>query len=149
MKRNCRKVGRLLRLDLTLPFSARWPIVPTIHTRLTLPSMIGKCIEFPSSLFFLSFSRSAGIHHLYQAKGSHYKTNVTSYYIQCGIQDDRSNVILDLIHQIIREKFFYVLRTQVRDVNVHMIQQKKKHRTSFSFFFSKVMFDQKFTKLPH
>lgn len=81
--------------------------------------MIGKCIEFPSSLFPpFSISRSAGIHHLYQAKGSHYKTNVTSYYIQCGIQDDRSNVILDLIHQIIREKFFYVLRTQVRDANV-------------------------------
>jgi insulysin len=35
-------------------------------------------------------------------------------YIQCGEQNDRSNVLLDLVLQILREPFFHKLRTQVR-----------------------------------
>lgn len=76
------------------------------HTR--IPTQIE-----PNRFKTFSFPRFSGTHHVFQVQNSYNKINCTSCYIQCGIQDDKSNVILDLILQILREPFFNVLRTQV------------------------------------
>ncbi|KAG5669690.1 hypothetical protein PVAND_017573 [Polypedilum vanderplanki] len=53
-----------------------------------------------------------GDFYTFQTINEYHKYNCISYFIQCGLQDDKSNVILDLILQIIRASFFDVLRTQ-------------------------------------
>ncbi|CRL00867.1 CLUMA_CG014118, isoform A [Clunio marinus] len=69
-------------------------------------------IFIPATLTLRERKLSEGIHHVYQAVSYYHKLSCTSFYIQCGIQDDKSNVLLDLVLQMLKEPFFNVLRTQ-------------------------------------
>lgn len=62
----------------------------------------------------LSLNDFSDAHHVYQAINNYHKINCTSLYIQCGVLEDKSNVLLDLVLQIMKEPFFNVLRTQVK-----------------------------------
>ncbi|KAL7014553.1 hypothetical protein ACKWTF_016003 [Chironomus riparius] len=53
-----------------------------------------------------------GDFYTFQTANNYHKYNCISLFIQCGLQDDKSNVLLDLILQIIRAPFFDILRTK-------------------------------------
>ncbi|XP_023246945.1 insulin-degrading enzyme-like [Copidosoma floridanum] len=53
-----------------------------------------------------------GCHYLYEAENKHHKSSCTEVYYQSGMQSTESNMLLELISQIISEPCFNILRTK-------------------------------------
>lgn len=53
-----------------------------------------------------------GEKYLFEAPNDYHKSSCSSLYLQCGVQEDDSNVFLDLCAQILSEPCYNVLRTQ-------------------------------------
>lgn len=49
---------------------------------------------------------------VFQIFNNFHKVNCTSVFVHCGLQEDKTNVLLDLVLQILKAPFFDVLRTQ-------------------------------------
>lgn len=50
--------------------------------------------------------------YLFETDNEFHKSSCSSLYFQCGAQDDRANVMVDLITQILSEPCYHVLRTK-------------------------------------
>jgi insulysin len=50
--------------------------------------------------------------YLFESSNEFHKASCSSLYLQCGVQEDNSNVFLDLVSQIMSEPCYNVLRTQ-------------------------------------
>lgn len=53
-----------------------------------------------------------GKQYLFETNNEFHKSSCSSLYFQCGAQDDRSNVMVDLITQILSEPCYNALRTK-------------------------------------
>lgn len=54
----------------------------------------------------------SGDTYLFETKNDFHKSSCCSVYLQFGLQNDTSNVYLDLIAQILNEPCYNILRTQ-------------------------------------
>jgi insulysin len=54
----------------------------------------------------------SGEHYLFESPNEFHKASCSSLYLQCGVQEDNSNVFIDLVSQILSEPCYNVLRTQ-------------------------------------
>lgn len=54
-----------------------------------------------------------GERYLFETQNEFHKSSCASVYLQCGPQDDRSNVFIDLVTQILSEPCYNQLRTKV------------------------------------
>lgn len=50
--------------------------------------------------------------YLFESSNEFHKASCASFYLQCGVQEDNSNVFIDLVSQILSEPCYNVLRTQ-------------------------------------
>lgn len=53
-----------------------------------------------------------GEKYLFETQNEFHKSSCASVYLQCGPQDDRSNVFIDLVTQILSEPCYNQLRTK-------------------------------------
>lgn len=53
-----------------------------------------------------------GERYLFETENEFHKSSCASVYLQCGPQDDRSNVFIDLVTQILSEPCYNQLRTK-------------------------------------
>lgn len=51
-----------------------------------------------------------GEKYLFETQNEFHKSSCSSLYLQCGVQEDNSNVFLDLVAQILSEPCYNVLR---------------------------------------
>lgn len=51
-------------------------------------------------------------HFLFESTSEFHKASCSSLYLQCGVQEDNSNVFIDLVSQILYEPCYNDLRTQ-------------------------------------
>lgn len=49
---------------------------------------------------------------MFESTNEFHKASCSSLYLQCGVQEDNSNVFIDLVSQILSEPCYNVLRTQ-------------------------------------
>lgn len=58
------------------------------------------------------YKLSESEHFLFESTNEFHKASCSSLYLQCGVQEDNSNVFIDLVSQILSEPCYNVLRTQ-------------------------------------
>lgn len=102
---------RLYKARNTSKSSLVFILAPLVMREMKLPE--GKLPVYEKCFNIKKYVQISGVSHFLEASSTCHKVNCTSVYIQCGNQDDKSNVILDVILQILKESFFNVLRTQV------------------------------------
>lgn len=52
-------------------------------------------------------------HYLFETESNYHKSSCCQIYLQCGMQSNRANVMVDLVAQILSEPCYNVLRTKV------------------------------------
>jgi hypothetical protein len=52
----------------------------------------------------------SGERYLFESPNEFHKSSCSSLYLQCGVQEDNSNVFIDLVAQILSEPCYNVLR---------------------------------------
>ena len=58
------------------------------------------------------YKLNTGENYLFETDNEYHKSSCSSMYMQCGVQDDESNVYVDLITQILSEPCYNQLRTK-------------------------------------
>ena len=67
-----------------------------------------------SLVFSLIFSYiNLGESYLFEIENEFHKSSCVELYLQCGVQNDKSNVFIDLVSKILSEPCYNTLRTKV------------------------------------
>lgn len=53
-----------------------------------------------------------GDSYIFETENQYHKSSCAELYLQCGVQDDQSNIFVDLVTQILSEPCYNVLRTK-------------------------------------
>lgn len=84
-----------------------------------------KILKKLTNFFFFSISLLTGERYLFEAPNDFHKSSCSSLYLQCGVQEDDSNVFLDLVAQIMSEPCYNILRYENCLINLNHLKIKK------------------------
>lgn len=73
---------------------------------------VSKIKNFGNFQSFVTRFSSLDEHYLFESTSEFHKASCSSLYLQCGVQEDNSNVFIDLVSQILVEPCYNELRTK-------------------------------------